>query len=99
MLKIKAAQTGRGAANKDEQDCRGLANGVVLIRGWRFMIGANLRAVAGMVNGAIGVIKDIIWVAGTTNHLSSVPQVTMVKFNRINMRTPYLSDIDMADQD
>lgn len=61
------------------------------------MIGANLWTAAGIVNGATGVVKDIMWPPYCTDHRRNIPRVVMVKFDHVNLQTPFGSSTDEAD--
>lgn len=97
VVKIKAMHSGRNAHQRKEEDCRGLAKSIIIGRGCRIMITANLWTAAGIVNGATGTVKDIIWGDDCTDHRNTFPSVIMVKLDSFTMTTPFGSRSDPTD--
>ena len=62
------------------------------------MITSNLWTSAGIVNGATGVMKDILWESEITNFRGTMPSVIMVTFDNLEIKTPFQSINDSDDK-
>ncbi|CAG8785802.1 8987_t:CDS:1, partial [Racocetra fulgida] len=62
IARIRAVHTGGNEASKADSDvAKGLESQILLARGARVMLRANLCVEAGLVNGAIGTVHDILF--------------------------------------
>ena len=79
VAKILAVHTGGREAKKANSDvAKGLEAQLLLAKGARVMLTANLWTEGGLVNGSMGTIHDIVFVE---NGPPSLPAAVFVKFN------------------
>jgi ATP-dependent DNA helicase PIF1 len=79
VAKISAVHTGGGEAKKANSDvAKGLEAMLLLAKGARVMLTANVWTEGGLVNGSMGTIHDIIFVETGP---PSLPAVVFVKFD------------------
>lgn len=79
IAKISARHTGKNAWKDSSNDAMGLTNTVILAEGARVMLRMNLWAEAGLVNGAMGTVREIIY--KENSDVGSLPLAVMVQFD------------------
>ncbi|XP_055343218.1 ATP-dependent DNA helicase PIF1-like [Paramacrobiotus metropolitanus] len=72
---------GRGARSRGDQQAMGLEQTLYLSRGSRVMLKRNIWTTKGLVNGALGYVRDIVYAPGTTPE-DSLPVAIMVEFDK-----------------
>ncbi|GBC31310.2 ATP-dependent DNA helicase PIF1-like [Rhizophagus irregularis DAOM 181602=DAOM 197198] len=91
IAKIRAVHTGGPEASKaDSETAKGLESELLLARNTRVMLTANLWVGAGLVNGAIGTITDILYKEKAEH--TSLPTVILVSFDKYD--GPTLTNIE-----
>ena len=83
---IKAVHTGANASKASADDAGGLEAIVCLAKSARVMLNSNLWVEVGLVNGAMGTVKDICYRSGGPPDL---PLAVMVKFDKYTGPTLY----------
>ena len=90
IAKIKAVHTGGSEAkNADSDTAKGLESQLLLAKGSRIMLTANLWTKFGLVNGSIRYVQDIIFEKEGPPYL---PSVIFIKFD--NYEGPTISTLD-----
>ena len=90
VAKIKAVHTGGSEAkNADSDTAKGLESQLLLAKGARIMLTANLWTKTGLVNRLIGYVEDIIFDKEGPPYL---PSVIFIKFD--NYQGPTISTLD-----
>ena len=77
---VVAKNTGQGAETVAASDAGNLHNKLPLCMGARVMLTENIWTPAGLVNGALGTVRDIAWAAGA-NWREEAPSVIAVEFD------------------
>jgi ATP-dependent DNA helicase PIF1 len=91
VAKILAVHTGGNEAKKADSDiAHGLEAKLLLARGARVMLTSNLWTEAGLVNGAIGTVQDILF--GEDQGPPSLPVVVFVSFD--NYEGPAITSLE-----
>ncbi len=76
---INAIHTGRDASKTNSNIAKGLEARLLLARGARIMLRANLWTEVGLVNGSMGIIQEILYEEG--QRPPSLPNVILIEFN------------------
>ncbi len=76
---INAIHTGRDASKTNSNIAKGLEARLLLTRGARIMLRANLWTEVGLVNGSMGIIQEILYEEG--QRPPSLPNVILIEFN------------------
>ena len=79
IVRIEAKHSGRGAKKATSNQAMCLSHFLFLAKGSRVMLRHNLWTEAGLVNGALGTVHDIIYKPGT--RVGTLPAVVLVKFD------------------
>lgn len=79
IVKIQATHSGKNARNDGSEWAMGLTSSVILCEGARVMLRMNLWAETGLVNGAMGTVKEIIY--KNNEDVGRVPLAVMVQFD------------------
>src|SRR2546421_7343776 len=88
VAKINAVHTGGSEARKSDSDvAKGLEPYLLLARGSRVMLRTNLWTEAGLVNGSVGTIQEVIF--EENQEPPSLPIAIMVEFD--NYSSPAMS--------
>lgn len=80
IARIKAINSGQGANKADSDEARGLEPELFLILGARVMLTSNIWTSCGLVNGAMGTVRDILYEEGTMP--PSLPVLVMVEMDQ-----------------
>lgn len=88
------ANTGPKADGVEAADAGNLYKKIPLVVGARVMLTENIWIDVGLVNGAIGTVHDIAWLAGA-NLRETVPLVVLIKFDCYNGLACF-DDADLA---
>ena len=89
VKKINAIHTGVGAAKACSDVAEGLHAEVDMAIGARVMLTRNLWVEKGLVNGAMGTVRDISWKEGQ-DPSKDLPEVLMVQFD--NYKGPFFAE-------
>ena len=93
VAKILAVHTGGNEAKKADSDiAHGLEAKLVLARGARIMLTTNLWTEAGLVNGAMGTVQDILF--GEDQGPPSLPVAVFISFD--NYEGPTITNLESA---
>ena len=76
---INAVHTGRNASKANSNIAKGLEARLLLARGARIMLRANLWTEVGLVNGSMRIIQEILYEEG--QRPPSLPNVILIEFN------------------
>ena len=79
IAKIKAVHNGQGASKASSDDAKGLEAELLLAVGARVMLTVNVWTSQGLVNGAMGTIRDIVFADGSGP--TSLPIAAMVEMD------------------
>ena len=80
IVRIEATHVGRGAKNATANKAMCLPRFLFLAKGARVMLRHNLWTEAGLVNGAMGTVHDIVYKPNTRP--GTLPAVVLVKFDQ-----------------
>ena len=79
IVRIEAKHVGKGAKNASPNKAMCLQRFLFLAKGARIMLRHNLWTEAGLVNGAMGTVHDIVY--KPSSEPGSLPAVVLVKFD------------------
>lgn len=79
VKKLTAEHKGRGASAATEEEADNLSAEIYVCIGARIMLTTNLWTEIGLVNGSIGVIKDVSWDDG--RQTDQLPSVILIRFD------------------
>ena len=82
VLRVRASHTGRGAQEADSDQGSNLWAELDLAVGSRIMLTENIWTACGLVNGAFGTVRDIVWPAYTTNPRDYPPTALLIQFDQ-----------------
>lgn len=93
VARIKAADNGRHAQKADSNKAGGLLPLLYLCSERKVMLTVNLKAIWGLINGAVGTVVDILYNAGCrpTDDPAPLPDVVFVWFPGY-MGPPYMEE-------
>jgi ATP-dependent exoDNAse (exonuclease V) alpha subunit len=89
VKKVRADHTGVEAAKASSDVAEGLHTEVDIAIGARIMLTRNLWVEKGLVNGAMGTVRDISWKEGQ-DPSKDLPEAIMVQFD--NYRGPFFAE-------
>jgi ATP-dependent exoDNAse (exonuclease V) alpha subunit len=81
VRRISARHRGAGASKATDEEAEGLASELYISIGARVMLTQNLWTEMGLVNGALGIVRDISWLAGPVNP-GDMPEFILVEFDQ-----------------
>lgn len=81
VLIIRACHTGPQAEKVDTDEAGNLAAFLPLSINSRIMLTENIWTERGLVNGALGIVRDIVWPAGTEDPRQEPPLALLVSFD------------------